>query len=246
MVVNCVLSNWVDDDLYVELKFHFTFAFRCYHNLSAQLFYYPHSLVCFIGASSLDNLVKAQEREPCYQRQVASYVTAIRGLLFNPNLRTKVKNLNFQLNSGKLNQLSNIVIWHDVVNNTVTLHSATRNSPLTTFQLIEHLGQHRDCVAALIYRRRSFTTCIEFELRQTGIQVINFKKHLLSTRRRVAFSQEIRQLHPFVPLEWAFFLTTRANSADLCNLVRKRGKRGRSKSKNSRRKTQQSDLALHC
>ena len=203
----------------MELCFYFTFALRGYDNLSAQFFCYPLSIVCFIGALSLHNLVKAQKR------QVASYVTAIRRLSFNPNSRTKLKHLNFLLNLGKLKQLSNIVIWHDIFNNSLTPHPSNGNSPLSTFQLIEHLGQHRERIAALIYCQRIGTTCYEFELRRTGVLVINVKRHLLSKIRRVAFSQEIRHLDPSVALELARFLTIRANSTDLCKLVSRRGKR---------------------
>ena len=137
----------------MELKFHFTFALRGYNNLSAQLFYYPHSMVRFIGTSSLHNLVNAQMRQPCYQRQVVSYVEAIRGLAFNLNSRKKLKNSNFLLNSGKLRQLSNIAIWHDVLNNRMTPHPSNMNSPLTTFQLIELSGQHGERNAALFCQR---------------------------------------------------------------------------------------------
>ena len=133
--------------------------------------------------SSLHNLVKAQKRLPCYQRQVASHVTAIRGLLFNPRSQTKLNNFNFLLSSGKLEQLSNIVIWHDVLKNSVTPHPSNENSPLSTFQLIKILGQHGDCIAALFYCQRSGTTCIQFEFRQTGILVIDAKRHLLFKRR---------------------------------------------------------------
>ena len=139
---------------------------------------------------------KSPETSTLLQGQVASYVTAIRGLSFNPNSLTNLKNLNFLLNSGKLKQLSNIVIWYDVLNNSLTPHPSKGNSPLTTCQLTELLRQHRGRIAALIYCQRIGTTYIEFELSQTGCLVINVKSHLLSKRRRVAFSQVIRQLHP--------------------------------------------------
>ena len=93
------------------------------------------------------------------------------------------------------------VIWHDVLKNSVTPHPSSGNRPLTSFQLIKLLGQRRERFAALIFCQRTGTTCIEFELRQTGILVINVKKHLLSKRLRMAFSQEIRQLHLFVAME---------------------------------------------
>ena len=36
MILNCVFSDRVDNDSYVELKVHLTSALRGYHNLSAQ------------------------------------------------------------------------------------------------------------------------------------------------------------------------------------------------------------------
>ena len=56
----------------------------------------------------------------------------------------------------------------------------TGNSQLTNFQTIELelLKQHRKRIATLIYCRRIGTTCIEFELRQTCILVINVRKTL--------------------------------------------------------------------
>ena len=189
----------------MELKFHLTSVLRGYNNLSAQLICYPHSINFFIGASSLHNLVKTQNRQPCYRLKIASYVTALSGLSLNPNFKRKVRN--FFLNSGNLKQLSNIGIWHEVLNNSVTPHPSNGNSPLSTFQLIEILRQHRERIAAPKSCRRIGTICIEFELRQTGILVLNVKRHLLSEKRetrRLAFSEEMRQLHSPVSLEWAF------------------------------------------
>ena len=138
----------------------------------------------------------------------------------------KLENLIFPLNSGKLKQLSNIVILHDVSNNSVAPNLSNRNSPLSTLQLIEILRQQRERIVSLIYCQRIGTTCIGFELRQTCNLVTNVKKHLRSKRRRLAFSEEIRQLHPLLPLEGALFLTMRTDSIDLCKLVSRRGRRG--------------------
>lgn len=193
-------------------------------------------MVHFVGASSLHNLLKAQPNN--HKQQFASSVTTIRGLTFNPKSKDILKNLNFLLGSGKLRRVSGLVIWHDVLNNSVTSHPSNNYQPLSPDQLVEVLKKHRHRISALVYCKRFGAPSFEFKLREAGVLVIDVKRHLLSKRRRVTVSEDIQQVHPPVSLEWSLFSTIRAHSQNLHELVSRRGKRGRSKSLKSRRKSQ--------
>ena len=72
------------------------------------------------GASSLKNAVSA-----IYYKSKKEYekrVTAISGLSLNPLSSNPLKNLQNLLRKGSLAKQQNLIIWHDIINNSLSVH----------------------------------------------------------------------------------------------------------------------------
>ena len=55
------------------------------------------------------------------------------------------------LTCGYLRTRSNIIICHDIINNTITAHPSNGNTPWSTEQLISTLATYKDRLAAITY-----------------------------------------------------------------------------------------------
>ena len=62
--------------------------------------------------------------------------------------KNRLKNLIHLLTCGYLKTRSNIIIWHDTINNTITAHPSNANTPCSTEQLISTLATYKDRLAA--------------------------------------------------------------------------------------------------
>ena len=93
------------------------------------------------------------------------------------------------------------VIWHDVINNTITPFKQTKASPVP--ELSDILLQYKDRIAAIVYIKRfGAPLCLE-DLRSTGIVVIDDIKQLISHRNRKNYNliNEFSKLHLCVVAE---------------------------------------------
>ena len=93
------------------------------------------------------------------------------------------------------------VIWHDIINNTITPFKQTKACPVP--ELIDILFQYKDRIAAIVYIKRfGAPLCLEY-LRPTGIVVIDAFKQLISHRNRKNHNliNEFSKLHPCVVAE---------------------------------------------
>ena len=87
-------------------------------------------MVCFIGASCLDNIKNSLSYRE--RQNLSGRLYCIRGLSFksaNLELRKEeFKDLNYLLTKGKLKTANNIVLWHDIVSNSINSHKSYRNT----------------------------------------------------------------------------------------------------------------------
>ena len=131
-------------------------------------------MVHVIGASSLDRALKFVNPD------LKNFATTLPGLSFgNRNL---CKNFEFLLR-GKLGKKNQIVIWHDVLNNSVTPHSSNNGQPLTTGGLITRLKSLKN-LAAVVYCSRYLAPDIYEDLRRAGLVVISVTRNLISKRKQ--------------------------------------------------------------
>ena len=157
-------------------------------------------MVFVIGASSLRNTLNGlpyHEKKPLLG---SHYHWG--GLSFNVRTPERSKLLQNLINvGGGLCKKNNLVIWHDVINNTITPFKQTKTCPVP--ELIDILLQYKNRIAAIVYTKRfGAPLCLE-DLRSTGIVVIDAFKQLISHRNRKYHNQidEFSKLHPCVVAE---------------------------------------------
>ena len=76
----------------------------------------------------------------------------------------------------------NFIIWHDVINNSLSKHRSNNDNPLTPESLIKILKEYKNKISAIIYVHRQNTPKIYGRLVETGILTINVTKHLISKK----------------------------------------------------------------
>ena len=94
----------------------------------------------FIGASSLSRTIKATSGPA--RRRLESQCIAIPGLSANTYGKFKRKTVQHLLENTTLKFEKEIVIWHDVLNNSLSKHSSNFNRPLSPKQLIGQLKKY--------------------------------------------------------------------------------------------------------
>ena len=135
-------------------------------------------MVLVIGASSLR---AALDKLPYKQRENLLIRTrSINSLTLNPNSRSKSKKLQWLLRHGCLKRDRDIIIWHDIINNSITTHSSNSQTKLTPEQLITVLQEFQPQIAGIIYFRRVGTPCMFESLRKLDTLVVDALAKLIS------------------------------------------------------------------
>ena len=140
------------------------------------------SKVYVLGASSLEKAVKSLQYK---ERRAYNFcVTAIPGLSLNPLTCNPLKNLGNILEKGYLAKQRNLVLWHDLINNSVSEHWKHRTPALPVEELVTILKRYQDRVKAIVYCRRFGTPDIYKQLKTSGIPVISVRRNLVSKRKQ--------------------------------------------------------------
>ena len=153
-------------------------------------------MVYIVGASSLKHAI--ENLPPREKRVVAKFVTAVSSLSLNPNTSPKrpLINLSHLLQRWYLRQKTNLAIWHDVINNSLTKHKSNSYTGLEGSQLASILLTYKERIAAIVYCQRFGAPQIFEALRSTNIVVIRVTKNLISRRRQ----QDNLLLHQYLQL----------------------------------------------
>ena len=83
----------------------------------------PFKLMHVIGANSLHKALQSLKNDK--KRKISAHITAIPGLSLNPRVQNPLNN--------------NLILWHDLVNNTITKHWRTNIPEETPEHFIETL-----------------------------------------------------------------------------------------------------------
>ena len=179
-----------------------------------------------VGASSFHAAIDASPRN--FQRQIFPIQTSVGGLSINP--ATKKNYQSIQKNDDKL------ILWHDLINNTVAPHHSSSWKPCSVELLLSILHGLRHWISTIVYTKRTNTTDIIKRLRIMDILIIPVKK-LLSTRKRKnnRILRDSRQTHPSLILEERLIRTVSRNRKYLKKLVLK--KRSKSATKKSKKQS---------
>ena len=94
------------------------------------------------------------------KKQYESLVTAIPSLSLNNNLLNQGKNLRRLLEDSPLKE-KKVVVWHDVVNNTIRSHRTNNYRPAGVEELTNYLKTKKQQILAIVYCRREGTLIAE-------------------------------------------------------------------------------------
>ena len=194
-------------------------------------------MVFIIGASSLDRILNSI---PYRQQKLFRHCCySLPGLSFNNNAKNSLKVLQNLLNRGILSRSRDLIIWHDIINNSISAHRSNNNEPCTTSQLIEILSQWQARIKAIVYCQRSGTVNIRKKLFGTGIVIIDAKTKLISHRKQkdAFILSELKRIHPKVDLEYKLLSTVWRHRSFLSKFKpEKKNRKKPSKEKRKKRK----------
>ena len=107
---------------------------------------------------------------------------------------------------GCLKDVRDIIIWHDVLNNTITKHPYCEIQPETPQNLIETIRSFKDQILAVIYCRRLGTADNYQLLKTSSVIVSNVHYNLISKRKQSnsKLTRSISELHLVHKLELHF------------------------------------------
>ena len=104
-----------------------------------------------LAASSLHHALKIFS--PASQKRVSQSCLAIPGLSFNHNAVNVCKTCQYQLDHYFLNR-TDIVIWLDAVNNSISRHRSNNFNALTPYQLKKIRLNFKSNIYAIVYCER--------------------------------------------------------------------------------------------
>ena len=142
-------------------------------------------MVFILAASSLHHAIETLT--PDEKERYKDKIYFIPGLSLNPNtknLRKIVQNLL----AKDLKEKKDIVIWHDVLNNSISRHDSNNFQALTVSQLIDVLKGLHDKLSALVYCQRFRTPYIFDALNvlktDQNIEVFSIVKDFISSKKQ--------------------------------------------------------------
>ena len=192
-----------------------------------------------IGASSLHHAL--QTRDPQQQQKaetLSANVYSDTGICLHPLARNPRKLLQNILKGFDYGQ--EIIVWHDVVNNTITDHPFDPRTPLSSAQLLKEIWALKQIVG-VVYCEREGASGIQSELKTLKIPVVNEVKDLISNSKRKDNSQinGYNELHQQHSLEIHSLEIVTNNSIDLNRLLKKRKKPNKQQQKAKRQKLEE-------
>ena len=161
-------------------------------------------MVFILAASSLHHALETLSPEQKDRFKDTTYT--IPGLSLNPNTKNPKKVVQ-NLLSKDLKDKKDIVIWHDVLNNSISKHDSNNFRALSVFDLIETLKNLQDKLCALVYCQRNLTPYIFDELKvlQTdhNIKVFSIVKDFISVKKQKdpEILKQFKALHQSPELE---------------------------------------------
>ena len=124
------------------------------------------------------------------EKQFLGKITSVPGFSFTRNLKICFRNARKLLQKVNLSKRKDLVVWHDLTNNTISHHRSNNYQPCSVPELTPFLRTNKDRFSAIVYCRRIGSEDIFQELLKSELLVLSVTKHLIS-RERGRRSQEI-------------------------------------------------------
>ena len=138
-------------------------------------------MVHILAANSLHHALKSVQYSE--KRELLTKITTVPGHSFNLNTKNFLKNAQNLLVKDRVSTRTDIVVWHDPINNNISNHKLNNDRPSTVQELTNYLTTNNNKFKALVYCQRTGTTDIFKELLSTGVLVLRVTKHLISKRK---------------------------------------------------------------
>lgn len=159
-------------------------------------------MVFFVGASSLYHALEKQPENT--KKRLEKFVFAKPKLSLNPHALDIKDTLQYYLNHW-FPRKKGLIIWHDVINNTITPHRSNDNKPLSPRELCCILENYQNKFKALVYCPREGAEDIFGSLKNQNIPVVHVLKDLVSKRKQkdLSLRKDYLKLHqkPFLELK---------------------------------------------
>ena len=182
-------------------------------------------MIFILRASSLDHALRKLTAPS--QKLVKDTCSTKPVLSLNFNARDSQRAIQYYLHHY-LSQRNDFVIWHDAINNSISMHRSNNNRKLSSEQLVNLLLRYRTNICAFVCCRRKRTEDIEESLGSTGILVLNVVKDFISKRKAKdqVLIEKYKELHQPPSLELKTLLLLRRYSANP-NTLKTRKKQNR-------------------
>ena len=159
-------------------------------------------MVYVIGASSLNATIG---RVPYnVRRELFGRSYSLGGLSFNWNAKNPLKVLqNLLTGRGVLARKYKVIIWHDIINNSISKHRSNNYRAISVENLLQILRDFSHRIEAVVYCRREGAPDNFRKLLESKITILDVKSNLLSHRNSKDFIvlHDLKQTHPSTELE---------------------------------------------
>ena len=182
-------------------------------------------MVRILAASSLHHAIETVTPEN--QKALKDKVYSIPGLSFNINAKNPRKIVQ-NLIEKDFESENELIIWHDVINNSISKHKSNFFRALSVPDLVNVLKSYQNRIRALVYCQRHRTPDIFLQLKETNILVLNIEKDFISQRKQkdIEYLQNLKALHQSPDLELKHLNLILKHENDLCQITaRSRPKR---------------------
>ena len=151
-------------------------------------------MVFILGASSLFHAINSLPKNS--QNRYTSTVFSLPDLSLNPFAANYRKTVQYQLDNV-FRHRSDIIIWHDAINNSLTSHRTNNYRELALPELATVLEHFQDRLKAIVYCPRNGAPNIFGFLKQTSIVTLHVITDLVSKRKQKDQNliKEYYQLH---------------------------------------------------
>ena len=176
-------------------------------------------MVYIVAASSVDHALDTlnPENRKTYKEKIFS----LPGLSLNPNTKNPRKIVQNML-SKDLAEKTDIIIWHDVLNNSISKHESNNYRALTVPQLLDILKSFENKLRGLVYCHRFRTPNILPNLKEiektTNIKVFSIVDDFISTRKQKDpdFLKKLKALHqsPEIEIKHIDFILRKESELD--------------------------------
>ena len=185
-------------------------------------------MVYIIGASSLNATIGRVPYK--FRRELFGRSYSLGGLSFNWNAKNPLKVLqNLLTGRGILARKYKVIIWYDIINNSISKHRSNNYRAISVEKLLQILRDFSHRIEAVVYCRREGAPDNFRKLLENKITILDVKTNLLSHRKSKDFIvlHDLKQTHPSTELEARLLSTVWRHRKNLKNLYKSKKKKSK-------------------